>query len=492
MIPRKSPRYVLALTCLLASALGLATSHLAWAASEAVGEVSLAIGVSRVVSGEGRAQPISRAMPVHAGDRIETERGGHIHVRFNDGAYVAVRPGSRLTIESYQYDASRPQDSTIRFRLEQGVVRAVSGKGAEAARERFRLNTPIAAIGVQGTDFVVATEPDRVRVAVHSGAIVLAPLGDNCRADALGPCSTAAARRLSADMGQVMLEFQPQQGAPRVVPLNSVLPPDRLNPTTPQDSSSGAHSAQTTSDPTTEVLAAQAVAQQIPPPPVVQPPAPPTPTTLVWGRWAPGAWTGDTMSLPYAEAVAGRSVTVGNDYYALFRADSSTSTLVSNLGRVDFTLRDAQVHLLRGNVADPGRVDNAWLSVDFAARQFATGVAMSHPAAGSTSLQVSGAVREDGMFAVRNADGRVAGALSLDGREAGYFFERPVTNGTFIGITVAVGASDGLPVAGACPRFGPGCPVLSRSGGIRARRHARPGGARRRRPVAFRTGLGAH
>jgi hypothetical protein len=437
MIPRKPLRYALTLICLVAGALASGAFRASWAASEPVGEVSLAIGVSRVVSGEGRARPVSRAMPVHVGDRIETERGGHIHVRFADGAYVAVRPGSRLTVESYLYDPVRPQESAIRFRLEQGVVRAVSGKGAEAARERFRLNTPIAAIGVQGTDFVVATEPDRVRVAVHSGAIVLAPLGDNCRADALGPCSTAAARRLSADMGQVMLEFQPQQGAPRLVPLSSVLPPDRINPTTPQDATGG-QSAQTTSDATTEVLAAEAVTRPIPPPPTVQPPPPPpppTPTTLVWGRWAPGAWTGDTMSLPYADASAGRRVTVGNDYYALFRTESSPSTLVSNLGRVDFTLRDAQVHLLRGNVADPGRVDNAWLSVDFTARQFATGVAMSHPAVGSTSLQASGAVREDGMFAVRNADGRVAGALSLDGREAGYFFERPVTNGTFIGIT---------------------------------------------------------
>jgi hypothetical protein len=434
MIPRKLWTHVFSIVCLIAVSLGLAASRVAQAASDAVGEVSLAIGVSRVISGEGRASPVSRAMQVHVGDRIETERGGHIHVRFVDGAYVAVRPGSRLIVESYRYDAARPGESAIRFRLEQGVVRAVSGKGAEAARERFRLNTPIAAIGVQGTDFVVATEPDRVRVAVHSGAIVLAPLGDGCRADALGPCSSSAARKLSADMGQVMLEFQPQQGAPRLVPINSVLPPDRANPSTAQEPHGGAHTAQTTSDLTTEVLAAQAVSQPLPLPPAVEPPAP-APSTLVWGRWASGAWTGDTMSLPYPEARAGRDVTVGNDYYGLFRSPSSQSTLVSNLGRVDFTLRDAQVHLLRGNVADPGRVDNAWLSVDFTARQFGTGVAMSHPDVGATSLQVSGAVREDGMFAVRNADGRVAGALSLDGREAGYFFERPVTSGTFIGIT---------------------------------------------------------
>jgi len=109
--------------------------------------------------------------------------------------------------------------------------------------------------------------------------------------------------------------------------------------------------------------------------------------------------------------------------------------LVSNLGKVDFTLRDAQVHLVRGGVAELGRVDNAWLSVNFSARQFATGVAMSHPQVGPASLQAAGSVRDDGIFAVSTPDGRVAGALTVDGKEAGFFFERPVSGGSFVGAT---------------------------------------------------------
>ena len=94
---------------------------------------------------------------------------------------------------------------------------------------------------------------------------------------------------------------------------------------------------------------------------------------------------------------------------------------------------------MRGDIAEPGRVDNAWLSVDFTARQFGTRVDMSYPQVGpaslQASLQVAGPVRDDGIFGVRTADGLVAGALTVDGKEAGYFFERPVTGGTFLGIT---------------------------------------------------------
>ncbi len=418
MIPRKHSMIALARVIAFSFWLSLAATGAASAAAAAVGEVSLAIGVGRLIDGEGRASRIVRGMPVRIGDRIETEQGGHVHLRFADGAFVSVRPGSRLVIEIYRYDAARAQDSAIRFRLEQGVVRAISGKGAAAARERFRLNTPIAALGVRGTDFVVLAEPERVRVTVHAGAITLTPLGEGCRADSLDPCATVATRTLSADMGRVMLEFQRQQVAPGLVPINGT--PDRLNPPSPEEPRSGAKGQAAT----TEVLAAQAVAGQGPPPP-----------PMVWGRWL-SQWPGDSISQPYSEARVGRQVTVGNDYYALFRHEPPLPVLVSNLGRVDFSLRDAQVHLLRGNVAELGRVGSAWLSVDFAARQFATGIAMSHPQVGAASLELAGRVRDDGIFAVRTTDGRVvAGSLTVDGKEAGYFFQQPVSGGSFIGIT---------------------------------------------------------
>ena len=38
-------------------------------------------------------------------------------------------------------------------------MRSITGQWGEAARDRFRLNTPIAAIGVRGTDFIVEQKP---------------------------------------------------------------------------------------------------------------------------------------------------------------------------------------------------------------------------------------------------------------------------------------------------------------------------------------------
>src|SRR3972149_2578233 len=151
----------------IAVLLALSVTAAAWAAGEPVAEVSLAIGVSRLIGADGNARAVVRGMSGHVGERVETEQGGHVHLRFVDGAFVSVRPGSRLFIETSRYGAGRRERSGIRFRLEQGVARSISGKGAEIARERFRLNTPIAAIGVRGTDFVVQADTNRVLVAIN-------------------------------------------------------------------------------------------------------------------------------------------------------------------------------------------------------------------------------------------------------------------------------------------------------------------------------------
>jgi hypothetical protein len=398
-----------------------------------VGEVSLVIGSARIVGDTGSSATVMRGLPVFPGDRIETEDGGHVHLRFVDGAFVSVRPGSRLQIETYQYDPAQPKESAIRFRLEQGVARSITGKGGEAARDHFRLNTPIAAIGVKGTDFVVQATGDDVRVAVHSGAIVMAPIGDGCASDAFGPCNTDAARTLSADMGRVMLEFNRQQGAPRVVPLNGQLPSERLGPPAGEDSRLSSLRRNEASTETQGVRTVDAGRDLTPPP------TPPK-ATLVWGHWPwSTALPGDNLSVPYAEGRQnGERVSVGgNDYYVLFRdASQSSGILPTNLGRASFTLRDSQVNFIASNgETSVGSSRNGWFKVDFGSREFETGMTLSHGPSGNTQMSASGSIDRRGKFISNTADTQVSGALTIDGQEAGYSFIRDVTSGRYIGIT---------------------------------------------------------
>ncbi|MFM8738006.1 MAG: hypothetical protein ACKOGB_10230, partial [Betaproteobacteria bacterium] len=121
-----------------------AHSQGAWA-STAVGSVSLLVGQAHAITSDGNARKLERGAALHVGDRIETPVGGHVHVQFVDGGRLSVRPMSRLTIEDYSApQADRPGSGAIRFRLESGVVRSITGQWGEVAKDRFRLNTPLA------------------------------------------------------------------------------------------------------------------------------------------------------------------------------------------------------------------------------------------------------------------------------------------------------------------------------------------------------------
>ncbi len=183
-----------------------------------VGEATLVIGQSRIIAADGSSREIQRGAELRVGDRIETRSGAHVHVRFVDGGRVSVRPASRLVVEQYApAESAGAAPGAIKFRLEEGVVRSITGAWGEAARERFRLNTPVAAIGVKGTDFVVRATGESTAASVFAGAIVLSPLTEACQAT-LGPCASGVEKLLTADMKGQMLELHRDQPSPRLVP----------------------------------------------------------------------------------------------------------------------------------------------------------------------------------------------------------------------------------------------------------------------------------
>jgi hypothetical protein len=55
---------------------------------------------------------------------------------------------------------------------------------------------------------------------------------------------------------------------------------------------------------------------------------------------------------------------------------------------------------------------------------------------GNVNLAVAGKVNNEGVFVGTNATERVAGALTRDGKEAGYLFSKDVSAGTFRGVTL--------------------------------------------------------
>ena len=136
----------------------------------------------------------------------------------------------------------------------------------------------------------------------------------------------------------------------------------------------------------------------------------------------------------------GRRVTVGNDQVGLFR-DPVTVGEMPRQGSVRLRLDSAQV-VWQGNTSLPAVVQSSSLDVDFAGQSFATTLVGSQPDIGAFSVQATGPINvrgsQPGVFIseASQSNARVAGALTQSGRQAGYFFEKPVAGSLLTGTTL--------------------------------------------------------
>ncbi len=424
-------------------------------AAETVGEVSLVLGRAWLETGQGRVQ-ISAGTPVRASDRILTESNGHVHIRFVDQALLSVRPDSRLEIVQYDFNPDQPQRSAIKLNLEEGITRSISGQGATSARERFRLNTPIAAIGVRGTDFVVSAAPGTVRALVNEGAIVLAPYSSECSMDSFGPC-LANGIELTDSTLQIA-QIDGSSTAPRLLPATVEREPgmqqeirtaaaDTQLDAEDKTAGTGVYLENVTS----QRVKAEASAVTVPPRP--QPPLPPSIATdftpqetlstaslrqnnLMWGRWGDGQGAQERITAPATLVRVDRDTTVGSMEYTLFR-DGGGQELIrtQGLGSVSFALDSAQAFFHSGSGVVAMAVNGGKLDINFESREFATQLNMSHALTGKVEFVSAGGIDSLGFFRSQIGD-TLAGAVSIDGTEAGYFFEKQLQNGGIQGLTL--------------------------------------------------------
>lgn len=418
------------------------------AADMTVGQVSLLIGEARVFRKDGSIESLRRGDPIQVGDRIETAANGQVHLRFIDNGAISVRPESELEVLAYRYDAARPGSNEVRLNVRRGTSRSISGHATDLDKSRFRLNTPVAAIGVRGTDFIVQSSDSAMRATVVEGAIVVGAIGASCSAAALGPCA-GGTRVLSADMGRLMVEVLSGDQTARLVPVAgqvmvaaAAAAEERIAPQRAADSAArsvGMAAAQAFQNNDRAAADLLTIAEGIVPDlnsasdPKAQ---------LAWGRYSFALPLNDQLSQLAVVAGRGREAVVGDADFTLFRAadtGADPQALTASQGVADFRLSRAQATFTPDfGPAEAASVDGGTLTLDFSRRTFATALALSSDSAGKAELRVGGDVRSDGVFVVRDTDPRqyVAGGVTADGKEAGYLFERGTVGGLFRGKTL--------------------------------------------------------
>ncbi len=119
---------------------------------ETVGRIIVLEGQGWLIHQDETRERLAVGLPVLRGDQVQTESESSSQISFDDKSVVTVRPASKIGIEDFAWN---PGEGTGRAVLElfMGAFRAVTGLIAERKPETYNVKTPVALIGVRGTDF---------------------------------------------------------------------------------------------------------------------------------------------------------------------------------------------------------------------------------------------------------------------------------------------------------------------------------------------------
>lgn len=424
------------------------------AAAFAASGVACAVEAGRIVFAAGGALVSGNeaviGQAVQEGDDIVTEAGGYVYMKTVDNGFLILRPNSRARIVSYHIDAAHPSETRIKLELLGGVARHISGDAVKAAKQNFRFNTPVAAIGVRGTDFTVFTDQSTSRVAVISGGVVVSGFSGSCGPEGAGPCEGTASRELFAAQSGQILQVRKGQNVPQLLPING-LSPDLIAPPRNDEPAiksagiatiSGAIGAGSGG---LSLDAEKSASLPSPAVPVIASPVPPTPAIpvtavveasrqILWGRWQVLLDQPATIDIAKEQAARGQIVAI-NSNFAIVRSAGKDWELPTS-GTIGFALKQSEGFILdeTTRITTPAQLANGKLQVDFGKATFATSFDLLSNKNERFQFQALGSVSRDGSLDGNNqftapTNMVVNGLINpTNGGSAAYIFQGRVDN----------------------------------------------------------------
>ena len=181
--------------------LGLLLSVAALAAPEAIGTLAESRGKVEI---NGAA--VTPGAELRLGMRVATGSSSQAVLKFADGQTVVVGPESVFWIKNYRYAGNKPQENRFSSELVQGGMRFISGALAKETPQAVEIDTPVATIGVRGTDFTAVL--GSLCLMVREGRVVV----------------TSGGQSIVAEPGQILF-VQDKLTPPRFIPAPELRAP---------------------------------------------------------------------------------------------------------------------------------------------------------------------------------------------------------------------------------------------------------------------------
>lgn len=132
------------------------------------------IATVAAIKGEANILRANQKLPIHMGDAIEekdqvkTGPNTKVQLIFKDRTIVTIGKNTLFSIPQYVYGDAKT--SKVEFNLSKGVFKSMTGKIGAIAKQRFKIKTATATIGIRGTIYIVRVHGNKTQLSTLDGA----------------------------------------------------------------------------------------------------------------------------------------------------------------------------------------------------------------------------------------------------------------------------------------------------------------------------------
>jgi hypothetical protein len=142
-------------------------------AADIAGRIIMARGDVQAIAEDGEVRDLKRRDSIFSHEIIKTGGASRVQIRFIDNALLALKENSELNIKAYVYNEVNEKDNQVLMELVTGGFRTLTGKIGKGNKEAYKVNTPVASIGIRGTLYDVQISLGKIYAGVWKGGIAL-------------------------------------------------------------------------------------------------------------------------------------------------------------------------------------------------------------------------------------------------------------------------------------------------------------------------------
>jgi len=122
------------------------------------GTVKTLLGSAYVQRGSERV-PVAKEMPLYSKDVIVTGSSAFVGIVLSDGTKITAGANASLNLANYEFNEDTKKGA-MKVNVTKGVIQVASGALGKTSRENVQFNTPVATIGIRGTNFIIDVGSD--------------------------------------------------------------------------------------------------------------------------------------------------------------------------------------------------------------------------------------------------------------------------------------------------------------------------------------------